>query len=235
MIPSPVRKPRPQIIQPKASVPMAVPAVARAQVPHGQVPHGKPSTKEELARLLQEFGGDENEFLNNDTEQNARGGATYGNDLMQQPVYEDTSAQVLNDVAADESFPTLVYYIEHLSHLGEKARARLIARASAFQSKNQVFSNIVDVRDYQMAFDDFAYAQLLSKGDFTSFDMNTDYFTAEAIMEHQFGIRLRRSREALNLSMINTQRSVQEFPQQSPAHQEQQKLRNRIPFIGGYL
>lgn len=152
--------------------------------------------------------------------------------LMQQPAYDDNGIQILSDIASDESLPVLSYYIGQLSQLGEKAQSRLIARASAFQSKNQVFSNIVDVRDYQMAQDDFKYAQLLSKADFTAFDMNADYFTAEAIMEAQFNIRLRRSRKALNLQMINTQRTEMA---QTGGHQEEQhqKIWQKVPFLGG--
>jgi len=152
--------------------------------------------------------------------------------LIQQPSYDDNNIQLLNDTAADESLPVLNFYISQLSHLGDKAQGRLIARAASFQSKNQVFSNIVDTRDYQMAQDDFQYAQILSKADFTAFDMNTDYFTAEAIMEAQFNIRLRRSRKALNLSMFNTQR--QESVMSGQQHQEEnQKIWQKVPFLGG--
>jgi hypothetical protein len=153
--------------------------------------------------------------------------------LMQQPAYDDNGIQILNDIASDESLPMLGYFVGHLSHLGEKAQARLIARATSFQSKNQVFSNIVDTRDYQMAQDDFQYAKLLSTADFTAFDMNTDYFTAEAIMEAQFNIRLRRSRKALNLQMINTRRE-ESFMGGGAAQQEEHKgVWQKIPFIGG--
>jgi hypothetical protein len=153
--------------------------------------------------------------------------------LMQQPAYDDNGIQILNDIASDESLPVLGYYISQLSHLGEKAQARLIARASAFQSKNQVFSNIVDTRDYQMAQDDYAYAKLLSTADFTAFDMNTDYFTAEAIMESQHNIRLRRSRKALNLQMINTRREESYMGGGQAQQEEHKNVWSKIPFIGG--
>lgn len=152
--------------------------------------------------------------------------------LMQQPAYDDNGIQILNDIASDESLPVLNYYIAQLSQLGDKAQARLIARASSALSKNQVFSNIVDSRDYMMAQDDFKYAQLLSKADFTAFDMNTDMFVAEAIMEQNFNIRLRRSRKALNLQMINTQRT--EMAGGGYAQEEQhQKIWQKVPFLGG--
>jgi hypothetical protein len=195
-------------------------------------------TKSELERYRQEYSreffDEDDEFLTNDDERKQSGRDIYDESLMQQPVYDDTHIQILNDIASDESFPLLVYYIENLSHLGEKARSRLIARASAFQSKNQVFSNIVDLRDYLMAVDDYQYSAILSKGDFTSYDMNTDYYVAESIMEAQFNIRLRRSRQALNLLQINTQRQESIYPT-NPGQQEQQRLRNKIPFIGSYL
>ena len=154
--------------------------------------------------------------------------------LMQQPAYDDNQAQVLNDMAADESLPVLSYYITQLARIGNKAQARLVTRAAAFQSKNQVFSNIVDVRDYQMAQDDYAYVGLLSQADFTCFDMNTDYFTAIGIMESMFNIRLRRSRKALNLLQANTQR--QESIMAGGGQQQQQEDRGiwgKIPLLGG--
>ena len=154
--------------------------------------------------------------------------------LMQQPAYDDNQAQVLNDMAADESLPVLSYYITQLARIGNKAQARLVTRAAAFQSKNQVFSNIVDVRDYQMAQDDYAYVGLLSQADFTCFDMNTDYFTAIGIMEAMFNIRLRRSRKALNLLQANTQR--QESIMAGGGQQQQQEDRGiwgKIPLLGG--
>jgi hypothetical protein len=151
--------------------------------------------------------------------------------LMQQPAYDDNGIQILNDIASDESLPVINYYISQLSQLGQKAQARLIVRASAALSKNYVFSNIVDSRDYMMAQDDFKYAQLLSKADFTAFDMNADMFTAEAVLEANFNARIRRSRKALNLQMINTQRT-----EMAGGHQQEeqhQKIWQKVPFLGG--
>jgi hypothetical protein len=169
---------------------------------------------------------DEREFMG--------GKKLYDRQLMQQPMYDEPTMQILNDIAADESFPVLVQYITQLSHLGRQAQARLIARASAFQSKNQVFSNIQNLNDYMMAQDDFTYAQILSKADYSTYDMNADYFTAEAIMEAQFNIRLRRSKNALNLLQINTQRQ-ESIMSQHPAQEEERKLRSKIPFLGQHL
>jgi hypothetical protein len=152
--------------------------------------------------------------------------------LMQQPAYEENQIQLMSDIASDESLPVLTYYITN-SQLGHKAQARLITRASAFQSKNQVFSNIIDQRDYQMAQDDYEFAKILSVADFTSFDLTTDYFTAEAIMESQFSIRIRRARKALNLLQLNTQR--QESGQIGGYHQQQEKqgVLQKLSLLGG--
>ena len=167
---------------------------------------------------------DEREFMG--------GKNLYDRNLMQQPIYDEPTMQVLNDIAADESFPILVQYITQLSHLGRQAQARLIARASAFQSKNQVFSNIQNQNDYMMAQDDFTYAQILSKADFSSYDTNADYMTSEAIMEAQFNIRLRRSRNALNLLQVNTQRQESVMSGSQQAQHEERSLRSKIPFLG---
>ena len=170
--------------------------------------------------------GDEREFMG--------GKKLYDRQLMQQPIYEEPNMQILNDIASDESFPILVQYITQLSHLGRQAQARLIVRAAAFQSKNQVFSNIQNQNDYMMAQDDYMYAQILSKADYSTYDMNSDYFTAEAVMEAQFNIRLRRSRNALNLLQINTQR--QESIMSAHGQQdEERKLSRKIPFLGQYM
>jgi len=168
---------------------------------------------------------DEREFVG--------GKKLYDRQLMQQPMYDEPTMQILNDIASDESFPILVQYITQLSHLGRQAQARLIARASAFQSKNQVFSNIQNQNDYMMAQDDYTYAQIMSKCDYSTYDTNADYFTAEAIMEAQFNIRLRRSRNALNLLQINTQRQ-ESIMSQHPAQEEERKLRSKIPFLGQF-
>jgi hypothetical protein len=178
------------------------------------------------------YQGDHNP--NEDEREFVGGKKLYDRQLMQQPMYDEPTMQILNDIASDESFPILVQYITQLSHLGRQAQARLIARASAFQSKNQVFSNIQNQNDYMMAQDDFTYAQIMSKCDYSSYDTNADYFTAEAIMEAQFNIRLRRSRNALNLLQINTQRQ-ESIMSQHPAQEEERKLRSKIPFLGQHL
>ena len=170
--------------------------------------------------------GDEREFIG--------GKKLYDKQLLQQPMYDDPTMQVLNDTSADESFPLLVQYITQLSHLGRQAQARLIVRASAFQSKNQVFSNIQNQNDYMMAQDDYMYAQILSKADYSTYDMNADYFTAEAVMEAQFNIRLRRSRNALNLLQLNTQRQ-ESVMGGHPQADEERKLSRKIPFLGQYM
>jgi hypothetical protein len=189
---------------------------------------------EEIERRLAEEDRNEMQEHPDDEREFSGGKKLYDRQLMQQPIYDEPTMQILNDIAADESFPILVQYITQLSHLGRQPQARLIARAAAFQSKNQVFSNINNQNDYMMAQDDYTYAAILSKADFSTYDTNADYFTAEAIMEAQFNIRLRRSRNALNLLQINTQRQESVMGGQ-PQAEEERKLSRKIPFLGQYM
>jgi hypothetical protein len=158
----------------------------------------------------------------------------YDKQLMQQPMYDEPTMQILNDVAADESFPILLQYVTQLSGLGRQAQARLVARMATFQSKNQVFSNLQNQNDFMKAQDDFQYAAILSTADMTSYDTNADFFTAQALMEASFNTRLLRSRNALNLLQLNTQRS-ENIMGSNPAQQEESKLRRKIPILGQYL
>jgi hypothetical protein len=192
-------------------------------------------TPEQIEQSLANQDQMEHENHNEDEREFVGGKKLYDRQLMQQPMYDEPTMQILNDIASDESFPILVQYITQLSHLGRQAQARLIARASAFQSKNQVFSNINNQNDYMMAQDDFTYAQILSKCDYSTYDTNADYFTAEAIMEAQFNIRLRRSRNALNLLQINTQRQESIMGNSHPQQEEERKLSRKIPFLGQYM
>jgi hypothetical protein len=152
--------------------------------------------------------------------------------LTAQPSYDEGGIQILNDIAADESLPVISFFISRLAQLGDKAQARLLVRAAASQSKNQVFSNIVDTRDYQMAIDDYKYAQILSKADFTAFDMNADYLMTEALIDSQHAIRLRRSRRALNLQMINTTRTEMAGGSDYQT-EDHRKIWQKVPFLGG--
>lgn len=157
---------------------------------------------------------------------------TYPSELLEQPVYEDQTLQALNDIAADESFPVMVEFIENLSRLGARSRGRLILRAAAFQSKNYVFSNIIDANDYRAAQDDFEFAQMWARSDLTTFDTSADFFTAEAVMEAQNNIRLRRSRKGMNLLQINTRRNESYMEQGMREDREQRGIRSRLPIIG---
>jgi hypothetical protein len=158
----------------------------------------------------------------------------YDRQLTQQPMYDEPTMQILNDIAADESFPVLLQYVTQLSGLGRQTQARLVARMATFQSKNQVFSNLQNQNDFMKAQDDFQYAAILSTADMTSYDTNADFFTAQALMEASFNTRLLRSRNALNLLQLNTQRSEQ-IMGSNPVQQEEQKLRRKIPVLGQYL
>jgi hypothetical protein len=150
--------------------------------------------------------------------------------LISQPAYDDNAIQILNDTAADDSEPAVHGFLTY-SEMGDRMKKRIDVRASAFLSKNHVFSNIVDNRDYLMAQDDFQYVKILSEADTTSMDLTSDYFTADAIIEANHNIRLRRSRKALNLSMFNTVRQESMFAGAQPLD-ENRKIWQKIPFLG---
>jgi len=157
----------------------------------------------------------------------------YDQNLLDQPSYEDTTIQAINDMAADEAFPVIVAYVNHHSRLGKQTKARLIVRAAAFESKNHVLSYLTSQNDLMAAQDDFQMVGILSKADMTSMDMTSDFFTAETLVESQHNIRLRRSREALNLLQITTRRSEQIMTEQRRHEEKEEKsLRRRIPLLG---
>lgn len=150
---------------------------------------------------------------------------------LDEPVYDSPNLQLLNDIARDESLPPLVRFIAQ-GKMGRVAQERLVAMAATFLSKNQVFSNIENTRDFQMVQDDMAYVDKLSTLDFTTYDLSADYLAAKALLYASHNIRLRRSRKALNLRQINTQRSesVSEVAREDA---EDRRLRSKIPFLGG--
>ena len=149
---------------------------------------------------------------------------------VSQPSYDSQSAQLTNDIAADESQPVVLHFIKN-SSMGTNAKKRLIMRVSAFLSKNQVYSNIENLRDFQMVQDDFEYARILARTDFTSYDMTSDFLSAEAVVEAQHNIRLRRSRRALNLKQLNT--SIQRTENVDLTEsQDEKKLNRKFSFMG---
>lgn len=157
-----------------------------------------------------------------------------GYSMLDQPMYDNPQNQLINDIAKDESYPALYNFILG-AEMGIKAKMRLMTRAAAFQSKNQVFSNIENTRDFQMIQDDFELVRKFARLDFTSYDLTADYFTADSIMEAMHNIRLRRSRRALNLRQVNTQRSESVMEQQALEESEDKRLGRKVPLIGSYL
>lgn len=149
---------------------------------------------------------------------------------VSQPSYDSQSAQLTNDIAADESQPVTLHFIKD-AHMGNSAKKRMIMRLSAFLSKNQVFSNIENTRDFQMVQDDFEYAKILSRTDFTSYDITSDYLSAEAVLEAQHNIRLRRSRRALYLKQLNTSIQRSENVDMTET-EENKKLNRKFSFLG---
>jgi len=157
----------------------------------------------------------------------------YDQNLLDQPAYEDTTIQAINDMAADEAFPVIVAYVNHHSRLGKQTKARLIVRAAAFESKNHVLSYLTSQNDLMAAQDDFQMVAILSKADMTSMDMTSDFFTAETLIESQHNIRLRRSRDALNLLQLTTRRTENIMTEQRRHEEKEEKsLRRRIPLLG---
>jgi H2-forming N5,N10-methylenetetrahydromethanopterin dehydrogenase-like enzyme len=147
--------------------------------------------------------------------------------------FEDDSVRIITEIARDESLPNIVHYIENIGKLSYIAKARLIARAACFQSKNYVYSNITDAADMMRVQDDFELVRLVSRIGLSSFDRNVDYMTAESLIESEHNIRIRRSKGALNLTMINTQRSESTSIQKVKSDEER-KIRSKIPLIGGF-
>ena len=197
-------------------------------------PEADLTTEQIEVALMQQQMDEEQEQLGGGTQGKRDPNKLYDRQLTQQPIYDEPTMQILNDIAADESFPVLLQYVTQLSGLGRQAQARLVARMATFQSKNQVFSNLQNQNDFMKAQDDFQYAAILSTADMTSYDTNADFFTAQALMEASFNTRLLRSRNALNLLQLNTQRSEQ-IMGASPVQQEESKLRRKIPVLGQYL
>ncbi|MFA5137377.1 MAG: hypothetical protein WC489_08370 [Patescibacteria group bacterium] len=159
----------------------------------------------------------------------------YDPSITESPHFEDDSVKIITEVARDESLANVVYYIEHLSHMDRPAKARLIARAGCFMSKNYVFSNISDAMDLMRVVDDYEYVKKLSRIGLNTFDRNIDYLTAEGLIEAQHSIRIRRSKEALNLKMINTRRQESSMEQSVRNQQEEGRFRSKIPIIGSWF
>ena len=151
---------------------------------------------------------------------------------IDEPVYDAPGLQILNDIAMDESRPAIYRYIQR-SRITPAAKKRLNTILAAFLSKNQVFSNIENLRDFQMVQDDVKYVQMLSRIDYTQYDLTADYHTAMAIMEGNVNLRLRRSRKALNLRQVNTRREESVSEQVVRDEAEDKRLRSKIPFLGG--
>lgn len=151
---------------------------------------------------------------------------------IDEPVYDAPSLQLLNDIAMDESRPAIYRYIQ-ASRITRSAKSRLNMILAAFLSKNQVFSNIENLRDFQMVQDDMRYVQTLARLDYTQYDLTADYHTIMAIMEGNVNLRLRRSRKALNLRQVNTRREESVSEQVVRDEADDKRLRSKIPFLGG--
>ena len=152
---------------------------------------------------------------------------------IDEPVYDAPSLQLLNDIAMDESGPAIYRYIQR-ARITRIAKDRMNMILAAFLSKNQVFSNIENLKDFQMVQDDVKYVQMLARLDFTQYDLTTDYLTTMATMEGNVNLRLRRSRKALNLRQVNTRREESVSEQVVRDEADDKRLRSKIPFLGGF-
>lgn len=155
----------------------------------------------------------------------------YDGSVLEQSKFEDDNIRIITEVARDESLPNLVHYIEKVSKMSYIAKARLIAMATCFLSKNYVYSNISDPLDMMRVQDDYEYVRLVSRIGLSSFDRSIDFLTAGALTESQFNIRIRRSKGALNLLQVNTQRTESTQTQRTKIMQDERKVQSRIPLI----
>lgn len=158
----------------------------------------------------------------------------YHPSVVQQSSYEIEPIKIIYDASRDESLPQLVFYVMN-TPMSREAKMRLIAQAACYLSKNHVYSNLVDVRDYMAAQDDFELSKVLARFGLTSFDRNVDYLEAVSLIEAEHSIRLRRSRDALNLKQLNTQRSENVSYDNPVAQRDERKLRQKLPLIGSYM
>jgi hypothetical protein len=150
------------------------------------------------------------------------------------PGFEQEAYKILHETARDESLPETVFFILN-SHLSKRAKLRKIAGAAAFLSKNPVYSYLTNPLDFMQAQDDYWMFHLVHRIGLTSFDRNVDFMTADAIIEGNFNLRLRRSRDALNLKSLTTSTTRAENVDMSPRQQEERTLRSKIPLIGSLL
>lgn len=153
---------------------------------------------------------------------------------LDQPLYEDGRLQMFNDVAKDESLKTYLDYLNN-SPLSSDVKARLVAQAGAFLSKNYVFSILDSERDLHMATDDMELAFMMAEIPMTRYDKNTDYLNARAILQSNIGIRLRRSKRGMFLDKINTTRSESISEEKMQSDKETRSFRQKIPIIGSFL
>lgn len=178
---------------------------------------------------------EDEEFETDDPETGVPDGsyASISSGPIDEPVYDAPGLQILNDTAMDESRPAIYRFIQ-TARITRAAKTRLTVILAAFLSKNQVFSNIENLRDFQMAQDDIKFVQMVSRLDYTQYDLTADYHTGMALMEGNVNLRLRRSRKALNLRQLNTQRSENVSEQVAREEADDKRLRSKIPFLGGY-
>jgi hypothetical protein len=158
----------------------------------------------------------------------------FDSSVTRPPGFEQETVKIHHEAARDESLPETVFFILN-AKMSPRAKMRMIAGAAAFLSKNHVYSYLTDPLDMMRAQDDFTMFSMVSRVGLTSFDRNVDFMTAGAIVEAQHSIRLRRSRDALNLRSLNTITERHENVEASPQRKEEKSMMSRIPILGSIL
>lgn len=195
---------------------------------------------EEIEDITEDQGGEEEEQDRRfsgpsvDAIQDQDGRPVFHPSVVQQSSYEIEPIKIIYDASRDESLPQIVFYIMN-SNISREAKMRHIAKAACYLSKNHVYSYLTDTMDFMRAQDDYEMSKVISRFGLTSFDRNIDYLHAETLIEAEHSIRLRRSRNALNLQQLNTQRTENINTENPVAQHEERKLRQKIPLLGGYL
>ena len=205
-------------------------SLVRDQPPQVTVPPPSENTSEEELEQLYADIDSEDEIQ----ELHEGADTLFDSSVTRPPGFEQETVKLHHEAARDESLPELVFFIMN-AKISPRAKMRLIAGAAAFLSKNHVYSYLTDPLDLMRAMDDFTMFAMVSRVGLTSFDRNVDFLTTSAILEAQHSIRLRRSRDALNLRSLNTITERHENVELTPVKREEKSMLSRIPILGAIL
>lgn len=215
----------------------ARPGMALPPAPEPEEPDAEEYDGEEIEELEEQGEEIEDRQFSGpsvDAIQDQEGRPVFHPSVVQQSSYEIEPIKIIYDASRDESLPQIVFYVMN-SNISREAKMRHIAKAACYLSKNHVYSFLTDSLDFMRAQDDYEMSKVISRFGLTSFDRNIDYLHAETLIEAEHSIRLRRSRNALNLQQLNTQRTESINIENPVAQRDERKLRQKIPLLGGYL